>query len=127
MRIDIELCERTDVNPEFLFLRNKVAQFLIQPVDSLKHENIPGGKPQQVAPVILSALREIVPGKFNLLSMQQRRHLFLEKFKIERLEALKVIISVRIFRHFGPLFVIIVKTDRMGLPAVCRQLDRQSP
>ena len=71
MLIDIELCQRTDVDPEFAFPGQCIRQLVIQAVNSLNDQNIILFQLFEAALVFPLSGLEIKTGKFYRFTAQQ--------------------------------------------------------
>ena len=123
MFVDIQLCQRTDIDLEFAFFQEGMTQFVIKSMDSLDNEDILFPKLKEISPVFPVACHKVKYRQFNALATKKSQHIFVEFLHVQCFQAFIISLTVFIQRCIFSVFEIVVYSDRMRLHAMCCELD----
>ena len=69
--VDGQLCQRADIDLEFIFQRKGVAQTVVQAVDPLDHQDVVFSQSEEIPSVFSLSRLEIKDGKLHLFPSQK--------------------------------------------------------
>jgi len=124
--INIQLCQRRNINLKFTFCGKCIRQLIVQTMNSLYDKNIIFFKLQGPATVFPLSRLEIERRHIYFLPCQKPGHIFIKLSDIQCLQTFKIKISVCIPRTPLPVIIIIIQTDRMRFSSLCQKLNRQA-
>ena len=126
MLIDIQLRQGTDINTVFALGRERIAQRVIEAVDTFDDQDIFLAQLQEIAVVFTFAGEEVIHRQLHPFSGKKIEHISVEKFDVDGFQTLIILFAVLIERCLGAIDKIVVHRNGMWLQAVCRELYRES-
>ena len=126
MLINIQLCQRTDINLEFILIRQSCRHFGIQTVNAFNYQHIIYPHLLWLRDVFLVSCLKIEGRKHYFFSIQQTEHTVMEQLDIYRLKTLKIILSIRIYRCIFSFYKEIIYRNRMRYHAIYLKLYGQT-
>ena len=126
MLINIQLCQRTDINLEFILIRQSCCHFGIQAVNPFNYQHIVYPHLLWLRNVFLVSRLKIKSRKHYFFSIQQAKHTVMEQLDIYRLKTLEIILSIHISRCIFSFYKEIIYRDRMRHHAIYLKLYGQT-
>ena len=126
MLIEIELGKRADVDAEPAVLRNRSAEFVIEPVNPLNDQHLPFPERQHLSAQNPPAGDEVEDRHIDRSALKQRIHVPSERLHVQRVETLKIRLSIRTGLQLGAVPEIVVRPDVMRRHPVGGELNHQT-
>ena len=115
MLVDIQLCQRTDVNLELVLSRQRIGKLLIETVDSFDDQYIIRSQGQKISVIFPLSLHKIILRHLHCFSCQKICHILVEQCHIQAFQHLIVVVAILIPRAVYPVDKVIVHRNGMRL------------
>ena len=123
--IEVQNCQRTDIDAEFFVVRDSLRQLRIQGVDPFDHNRLILFRPRDARPVSLGAGNKIKDRHIHRFSVQQIIHLGIEQIQVHCRQVFEIQLAVFIRDHVTPFDKIIIGSHVKRTHPVDPQLDTQ--
>ena len=126
MVVDVQGGQAADVDLVLALLGQGVGELVVQAVDALDHQHVPGAQGQLVAIVLPDALLEVVGGHIHRFALQQAAHVAVELLHVHGPQALEIVLAVGILGGVLPVAEVVVRGDGVGPQAAGDELGGQA-
>ena len=126
MLVNVKLRQRTDIDLEFIFIRQMFRKLRVQTMNSFYNKYIIISKLLCLLSIFLMTGDKVKRRDHNFFSIQKLLKLTVKQFSVHCLQAFIIVISVLVLRIIFSLYEIIIYSDRMRHQTVGTKLDRQS-
>ena len=122
MLINVQLCQRTDINLKLTLFWKGITQFVIKPVNAFDDQDIIFSK--LVSSVFPASGLEIKCRKIHSFSRKEIQHVFIKLLRVNSFQTLIILFSEFIQRRMFTIHKIVIHSNRMRLQAMSRKLNR---
>ena len=103
MFINIQLSQSAEINLKFALLWQRIAEPVIQSMNSLDHQNIVFIQLQKITFIFSGSCFEIENRHLYPFSFQKLKHIFIKLHHINRFQTLKILFPKLIYRSQVPV------------------------
>ena len=111
MSVDAHLCQRADIQLEFVFSFDGFSQHVVQAVYSFDNKYLSLFQSCYPFAEHFGAVYEIELRQVDFLSVDQVPHLAVEQIKIQRAQTFKVRLAVLTYRSLFSLYKIVISPE----------------